>query len=397
MKHVNPLIALLGICSGCVVHASARIPEPPPPPPIEASVTVGGEAPAPDAPAAPAEVQTDSYDDQDPTALQDFHPALDAHGSWVDDPNYGTIWVPNAGEVGADFTPYVGAGHWVYGDDYLWVSDYDWGWAPFHYGRWVAMDGRWGWIPGREYAPAWVSWRTGEPGYAYVGWAPAPPAYIWRGGVAITVGFSPPAPRFVFCAHGDLFSPAPARAVIVGPRAVEIQGHTSVFASASVGGGGGGHFGHGPPPTSIGIPAGKIAHPTGKEPGIAQAQGFSRPSTAARLGGHPPARQVAARSTSTTQPRADAARTQPGREPVRENQPQGQRGEPARTTTTTTTDRTTTTSEPARTEPGRTSEAVRNNGPAETTRTDATRAQPGRQPAQTAPQPRTATPVKKKK
>src|SRR5580698_9616424 len=36
----------------------------------------------------------DVYDDQDPTALQDFHPALDSHGTWTDDPTYGTVWVP---------------------------------------------------------------------------------------------------------------------------------------------------------------------------------------------------------------------------------------------------------------------------------------------------------------
>ena len=31
--------------------------------------------------------------------------------------------------------------------DYTWVSDYDWGWAPFHYGRWFVYPGR-GWALG---------------------------------------------------------------------------------------------------------------------------------------------------------------------------------------------------------------------------------------------------------
>jgi hypothetical protein len=96
----------------------------------------------------------DEYDDADPSALSDFHGALDPHGSWADDGKYGTVWVPSANVVGNDFVPYRTGGHWVYGDDYTWVSDYDWGWAPFHYGRWVSIEGRgWGWIPGESTRP----------------------------------------------------------------------------------------------------------------------------------------------------------------------------------------------------------------------------------------------------
>jgi hypothetical protein len=53
------------------------------------------------------------------------------------------------------------------------VSDMEWGWAPFHYGRWI-MDPQfgWAWIPGRVWGPAWVSFRYGGD---YVGWAPLPP------------------------------------------------------------------------------------------------------------------------------------------------------------------------------------------------------------------------------
>ena len=125
--------------------------------------------------------QSDAYADTDPSALQDFHPALDPYGTWVDDPTYGTVWVPNRDVVGDDFEPYVTAGHWVYDDDdgYIWISDYEWGWAPYHYGRWVWVDGTgWVWIPGRVYAGAWVEWRTGDEEYAYVGWAPLPPLWI---------------------------------------------------------------------------------------------------------------------------------------------------------------------------------------------------------------------------
>lgn len=56
---------------------------------------------------------------------------------------------------------------------WTWVSDWDWGWAPFHFGRWAVMTGLgWGWVPGTQWGPAWVSWRAGG---GFVGWAALPP------------------------------------------------------------------------------------------------------------------------------------------------------------------------------------------------------------------------------
>jgi hypothetical protein len=56
----------------------------------------------------------------------------------------------------------------------VWVSDEPWGWATYHYGRWANVDGTgWVWVPGYQWAPAWVSWRYGG---GYAGWAPLPPA-----------------------------------------------------------------------------------------------------------------------------------------------------------------------------------------------------------------------------
>lgn len=141
-----------------------------------------------DAPAAvdPAAVDpADEYADNDPSALDDFRDTLDPHGSWVQDPTYGTIWVPSQSEVGADFAPYQTDGHWAVADsgDWMWASDYAWGAVPFHYGRWVWAGSYWGWIPGRTYAPAWVTWRVGEGGY--IGWAPLPPSWYWSDGVAV--------------------------------------------------------------------------------------------------------------------------------------------------------------------------------------------------------------------
>ena len=226
----------------------------------------------------------DRYEETDPTALVDFHAALDPNGSWVDDTTYGTVWVPNPETVGTDFVPYGSSGHWSYGDDYTWVSDYDWGWAPFHYGRWVNAVGLgWSWIPGREYAPAWVSWRVGEPGVGFVGWAPAPPAFAWRGGVAVEIGFGV-SPRFVYCGSGELFHPHVFERFVRGPQRDAIAVHMHPFEERR---GEGGRF-FGPPPARIGIEPGHVVRVTGNEPGLAHARDFGRPSVAVRYGARPP-------------------------------------------------------------------------------------------------------------
>jgi hypothetical protein len=176
-------------------------------------------APAPAQPAAaqpaPAEQATPAepapqggYADTDPSALTDFRPALDPYGHWVQDPAYGVVWVPHQTAVGADFAPYVTSGHWALtaDNDWIWVSDYPFGWVVFHYGRWVWIPGTgWAWIPGRQYANAWVVWRVPSDSYAYVGWAPAPPAWVWVDGVAVTLWFTPGA-AYVFCPSPYVFS-----------------------------------------------------------------------------------------------------------------------------------------------------------------------------------------------
>ncbi|HEX4403447.1 MAG TPA: DUF6600 domain-containing protein [Polyangia bacterium] len=115
------------------------------------------------------------YDDgYDPQAYAQFDSSLSPYGAWVDDPTYGRVWVPSSAVVGGGFTPYASNGHWAmteYG--WTWASDWDWGWAPFHFGRWAVMSGLgWGWVPGTLWGPAWVSWRSGG---GYVGWAALPP------------------------------------------------------------------------------------------------------------------------------------------------------------------------------------------------------------------------------
>jgi hypothetical protein len=102
---------------------------------------------------------------------QDFYDELSPYGTWVNDAQYGDVWIPDAED---GFRPYATRGHWVlteYGN--TWVSDYPWGWATFHYGRWHFDDYYgWMWVPDNEWGPAWVNWREGG---GYYGWAPLSP------------------------------------------------------------------------------------------------------------------------------------------------------------------------------------------------------------------------------
>ena len=113
-------------------------------------------------------------DGYDPAAYRDFQDTLAPYGQWVETAQYGQVWQPSAAVVGSDFSPYYSGGRWQLTDyGWTWVSDYNWGWAPFHYGRWITLGGQgWAWVPGRVWGPAWVHWRTGG---GYAGWAPLPP------------------------------------------------------------------------------------------------------------------------------------------------------------------------------------------------------------------------------
>lgn len=116
----------------------------------------------------------------DQVSLDLFYNELSPYGYWDNDPNYGEIWYP---QVESNFRPYSSNGYWTmtqYGN--TWVSNYSWGWAPFHYGRWVNTPHRgWGWTPGYEWGPAWVDWRSGN---GYYGWAPMTP----RVSVNVSIG-----------------------------------------------------------------------------------------------------------------------------------------------------------------------------------------------------------------
>jgi hypothetical protein len=119
---------------------------------------------------------------------------LDDNGDWQDDPNYGHVWFPN--QVAAGWAPYH-AGHWdwIAPWGYTWVDDSPWGYAPFHYGRWVTVGGRWGWVAGPVavrpvYAPALVVFIGGGGGFdGNVGWFPLGPREVYVPSYPVSRGY----------------------------------------------------------------------------------------------------------------------------------------------------------------------------------------------------------------
>ncbi|MEY2493291.1 MAG: hypothetical protein QOH24_2242 [Verrucomicrobiota bacterium] len=111
--------------------------------------------------------------DREPTGSYSiFYTKLEPYGDWLETRDYGYVYRPREAANG-HWRPYVN-GRWVYTDaGWTWISDEPFGWATYHYGRWTRIRGAgWVWVPGDEWAPAWVSWRKGGD---YVGWAPLPP------------------------------------------------------------------------------------------------------------------------------------------------------------------------------------------------------------------------------
>ena len=72
---------------------------------------------------------------------------LQTYGSFSQTAQYGQVWYPQS--VPANWAPYR-EGHWAYVHPWgwTWVDNERWGFAPFHYGRWVQVENRWGWVPG---------------------------------------------------------------------------------------------------------------------------------------------------------------------------------------------------------------------------------------------------------
>jgi hypothetical protein len=131
--------------------------------------------------------QSGQYVSNDVVGAQD----LNQYGDWQADPEYGQVWYPS--NVGADWAPYRD-GNWSYIAPWgwTWVDASPWGFAPYHYGRWAYMRGRWGWVPGP------VSVR---PVYA-----PALVAFVGGGGFGVSVGVGGPVGWFPL-GPGEIYNP----------------------------------------------------------------------------------------------------------------------------------------------------------------------------------------------
>jgi len=108
---------------------------------------------------------------------------LDRNGSWSDSVEYGALWTPR--NVAVDWAPYRdGRWVWLAPWGWTWVDNAPWAYAPSHYGRWVVVNRRWCWAPGRPagrpvWAPALVGWVGGD-GFVRdhrpsLGWFPLSP------------------------------------------------------------------------------------------------------------------------------------------------------------------------------------------------------------------------------
>ncbi len=188
------------------------------PPPVPASTTVVVTEP-------PTEPVTVNY----------FYSSLTPYGSWVEVSGYGRCWRPTVVVYDNDWRPYCDRGRWVYTDcGWYWDSDYSWG-VTFHYGRWF-RDTRfgWCWYPDTQWAPSWVTFRSGGD---YCGWAPLPPLAVFRPGGGFYYRGASVSVSFDFGLGADCFTfVSPSRFCDRHPRAycVEPRRVTQVFQNTTI-------------------------------------------------------------------------------------------------------------------------------------------------------------------
>jgi hypothetical protein len=182
--------------------------------------------------AQPRSAETQRYVSPEMTGVED----LDRHGRWDRHPEFGPVWFPTV--VAAGWAPFRD-GRWMWRArwGWTWVDAAPWGFAPFHYGRWVSWGGRWAWVPGEYvarpvFAPALVAWVGGPAGSRAnvsfsisfggtyspaVGWVPLAP---WE---AYTPAFPCP-PRYVTVVNRPNLPPPGRQPVRTGPIMYSNQG-----------------------------------------------------------------------------------------------------------------------------------------------------------------------------
>lgn len=115
---------------------------------------------------------------------------FDQYGTWEEVEEYGSVWRPS--EVATDWAPYQ-SGHWAWIEPWgwTWIGEEPWGFAPYHYGRWISISESWYWVPGPiaaypVYAPALVAFFGGDGfelsvviGGSDIAWFPLGPGDIY--------------------------------------------------------------------------------------------------------------------------------------------------------------------------------------------------------------------------
>lgn len=178
-----------------------------------------------------------TYVSSPPPEVGYFYANLSPYGTWVQLEGVGWCWQPRVVVVNHAWRPYCDSGHWVNTDaGWFWQSDYSWGWAPFHYGRWQLHERcGWVWTPDRVWGPAWVTWRSeGD----HCGWAPLPPhadfdlrlGYRFNGvrvGLNFDFGLRPD--HFTFIALRDFHEHDFAHHRMAPTEVAKVYSHTTVI------------------------------------------------------------------------------------------------------------------------------------------------------------------------
>ena len=154
-----------------------------------------------------------------------FYDDLAPYGNWIERPNYGWAWAPRS--VSASWQPYQN-GHWVWTDQgWTWVTDEPYGWATYHYGRWYQdPEIGWAWVPGNDWAPAWVSFQEGGD---YVGWAPLPPSVEINPGFSGGFSVSLAPETYVFVQERYFLAPSITTYIVPRTRVVTVFRETRNF------------------------------------------------------------------------------------------------------------------------------------------------------------------------
>ncbi|MBW8757673.1 MAG: hypothetical protein JF586_08695 [Burkholderiales bacterium] len=154
-------------------------------------------------------------------------------GTWSAGPGGEHVWMPT--KLPAGWQPYQqGAWTWKLPWGWTWVDDQPWGFAPFHYGRWLRVKGRWAWTPGRwgsarpVFAPALVGWIGGPAlsvdGGPAIGWVALAPDEAVFPGYAVSA-------RYWNAITEPSVSPASRRPVAINGRARLVPAGAATYAN----------------------------------------------------------------------------------------------------------------------------------------------------------------------